>query len=99
MVFQASGAPPWLAIGSHVVFEFVEDGIKEAVQPIWPDTTPDAWENHVGDVASFTGGYYAATALRHSDSGKALLTGFVAVAAGIWMWNLVQRHSWARTST
>lgn len=98
MVFEASRVPAWLSIGSHVAFEAVEDGIKRAIEPIWPDSRPDGWENHVGDVVSFTGGYYLSQALRQDAVGKALLSGFVAAAAGIWMWNLTQRHSWKTDS-
>lgn len=94
MVFEASRLPAWLSIGSHVAFEAVEDGLKEVIEPIWPDARPDSWENHLGDIASFTAGFYAARAVRGSVAGNAVLTGFVALAAGVWMWNLTRGHSW-----
>lgn len=99
MVFEASRAPAWLAIGSHVLFEMSENAIKDVIEPVWPDTRPDGLENQVGDVVSFTAGYYAARALEQSEHGKVLLTGFVAAAAGVWMWNLLQRHSWEPAGT
>ena len=98
MVFEASRIPAWLAIGSHVGFELVEDKVKEVIEPIWPDTRPDSWENHVGDVASFTAGFYTSQALRATEAGRMFLTGFVALAGGVWMWNLINRHSWLTTS-
>lgn len=88
MVFEASRIPAWLAVGSHVVFEATENSIKDAVHAVWPDASPDAWENHVGDVASFTAGFCASRLLRGAPAGRAALTGFVALAAGVWMWNL-----------
>jgi len=93
-MFEAAGVPPALAIGSHVVFELVENKLKEAVKPIWPDSRPDAWQNRVGDMASFTGGLAAARTLKETEGGKVVLTGLVATAGAIWMWNLVQKHSW-----
>lgn len=97
-VFQASRVPPLLAIGSHVVFELGEDAIKRHVKSIWPDSRPDAIQNHVGDIVSFNAGYVAAQALSKSNVGKIALTGFIAVAAGVWMWNLLQNHSWLSPS-
>lgn len=93
-VFQASKVPPLLAMGSHVVFELGEDAIKSKVKNIWPDSRPDAIQNHVGDIVSFNAGYVAAHALSKSNAGKMALTGFVMVAAGVWIWNLLQHHSW-----
>lgn len=96
MIFEAAGINPVVSIGSHVVFEAVEDGLKRAAKDIWPDSRPDGWQNHVGDLVSFTGGLAAARALKGSSGGKVAMTGFVALAGGIWMWNLTHRHSWKR---
>ena len=95
-IFEAAGLPPALSIGSHIVFEAIENGLKRVAEPIWPDSRPDGWQNHVGDMVSFTGGLAAAKALKETEGGKVVLTGFVAAAGAIWMWNLVQKHSWTQ---
>ena len=97
-IFEAAGVPPALAIGSHVVFELVENSLKRSVKSIWPDSRPDAWQNHVGDAVSFTGGLAMARALKGTEGGTVALTGLVATAGAIWMWNLVQKHSWTQTA-
>lgn len=94
VLFEASRIPPWLAIGSHVAFEAVENGIKRRVSRIWPDQRPDGWENHLGDVASFVAGYYGARAMRGSNTSDGVLSAFVGVAAVIWTWNLLKGHTW-----
>jgi hypothetical protein len=93
---EVSRIPDAAAIGGHIAFEVVENPVKRAIEPIWPDARPDALQNQVGDTVSFTGGYYAARALAKSDAGKAVVTGFVALGAAIWTWNLVSRHSWKK---
>lgn len=93
-VAEASRIPAPAAIGAQVVFEALENPIKEVIKPIWPDSRPDAIQNQVGDVASFTGGYYAARALTKSDAGKVVVAGVVALGAATWVWNLMNRHSW-----
>ena len=95
-VAEASRVSAMVAIGSHVAFEVVENKLKEAAKPLWPDSRPDAIQNHVGDVASFTTGYYAARALSKSDAGKVVVTGVVATGAAIWIWNLLNAHSWKK---
>lgn len=95
-MFEAMGVPPAIAIGSHLAFELVENSLKRSVTSIWPDNRPDAWQNHLGDAASFTGGVLASRALKGTEGGKVALTGLVATAGAIWMWNLVQKHSWPR---
>ena len=90
-VFEASGAPAWLAIGTHVAFEAMENSIKESMSELWPDARPDALANHLGDVASFTAGYYSSRALRKTEAGKAALSGFVGLAAFVWMWSLTNK--------
>jgi len=96
-LFEASRIPPTVAIGSHIVFEAAEDKIKDSVKGIWPDATHDSMQNHIGDVLSFTAGYYATRYLKRSEGGMAFVAGFVAVAAGVWMWNLMRGHSWLDT--
>ena len=41
-MFEAAGVPPAIAIGSHIAFELVENSLKKATKPIWPDSRPDA---------------------------------------------------------
>lgn len=94
--FEASRVPAPLAIGSHVVFEALENPIKETVASIWPDARPDAIENQVGDVASFTVGYYVARWLKGSEQGKLAVAGFVGIAAALWVFNLFEGHSWKK---
>lgn len=89
MVFELSGIPPAWAIGSHVVFEAVEDQLKVYTKDIWPDASPDGWPNHVADVGAFTAGYYAARSLKHHESGRVALTMLGGVAAAIWTWSLL----------
>jgi hypothetical protein len=95
-VAEVSRVPAPVAIGAHTVFELTENKIKEAIKPIWPDTRPDAIQNQVGDTVSFAGGYYAARALAKSDAGKVVVTGMVAAGAAVWVWNLLNRHSWTK---
>lgn len=94
VVLQASKVPAVPAMLGHVAFEMVEDGVKRKVKSIWPDSRPDAIQNHVGDIVSFNAGYVASHALSKSPPGKVALTGFVMLAAGVWIWNLLQHHSW-----
>jgi hypothetical protein len=90
MVFEASRIPAPIAIGSHVVFEMIEDDAKKLVKPLFPDTRPESLENHTGDVVAFTAGYYATRALRGSIGNEIMLSAFVALGAGIWMWALMR---------
>jgi hypothetical protein len=90
MVFEASRIPAPIAIGSHVLFELVEDDAKKLVKPLFPDTRPESLENHTGDVVAFTMGYYATRAMRGSFSNELMLSAFVALGAGVWMWSLMR---------
>jgi hypothetical protein len=99
VVLQASKVPALPAIAGHVIFELGEDALKRNIKSIWPDSRPDAIENHVGDIVSFNAGYVASYALSKSNAGKVALTGFVMVAAGVWIWNLLQSHSWLSPSS
>lgn len=97
-LFEASRIPAPIAISSHIAFEAAEDGFKRGIKRIWPDASPDTFINHVGDVLSFTAGYYATRYLKKTDPGMAFVSGIVAAAAGVWMWNLMQGHSWKTSS-
>lgn len=90
MVFEASRIPPTIAIGSHVVFELVEDDVKTLVRPLFPDTRPESLENHTGDVVAFTAGYYATRWLRGNIDSELILSAFVGLGAAIWMWSLLR---------
>jgi hypothetical protein len=97
-VFEASKIPDAVAIGSHVIFEASENSLKDAFKPVWPDSRHDAIENQIGDVVSFSAGYYITRALKESPAGKALLVGFVGSAAALWMLNVLSEHSWNQDS-
>lgn len=90
MVFEASRIPAPIAVGSHVLFELVEDDIKKAIEPLFPDTRPESLENHTGDVVAFTAGYYATRYLRGSVDAEVVLSAFVGLGAAIWMWSLLR---------
>lgn len=89
VAFEASKVPDAIAIGSHIAFEAAENAVKRVSVQAWPDARPDAIQNQVGDVLSFTTGYYVARALKKSFFGPALMTGFVAAGAAIWMVNIL----------
>ena len=93
-VLEASGVPAWLAIGSHIAFEAVENSLKDAASELWPDARPDAMANHLGDVASFTAGYYSSRSLRKTTAGQATLAGLAGLAGMIWMYSLTNKHTW-----
>ena len=96
-MLEVAGVPPALSLASHVVFEALENSLKEGVlKTVWPDIRPDGWQNHVGDMTSYTSGLLAARAIKETEGGKAALTGLAGVAGAIWMWNLAQKHSWER---
>lgn len=90
MVFEASRIPASIAIGSHVLFELVEDDAKKIIKPLFPDTRPESLENHTGDVVAFTAGYYATRAMRGAVPSEVLLSLFVGAGAAIWMWSLLR---------
>lgn len=87
-VFQLSAVSAPVALGAQVAFELVENDLKRAFNPVFPDDTPDGWQNHVGDVASFMGGYYLAQATRVDPLGRVGLAALGAVAAVVWINNL-----------
>ena len=86
---ELSRIPAPVAIGAQVAFELVEDDVKRRVSHVWPDPRPDGIENHVGDVLSFTAGFYAARAVRGSPTGGLALVLLAALAAGIWTQSLL----------
>lgn len=89
-LFEASGVPAPLAIGSHVAFEATENTLKQHLTHIWPEPRPDELVNHAGDVASFASGYYACRALRRSDAGVWVVVALGALGAGIWFRELLR---------
>lgn len=100
-LFQTARVPAPLAIGSHVVFEAVENPLKELSEPIWPEAEPDSMENHVGDLVSFSAGYYATRALSyHGDAGRVVTAAVGAAAAAMWFWELTsptRQGGWQHT--
>lgn len=90
MVFEASRIPATIAVGSHVLFELVEDDVKKLVRPLFPDTRPESLENHTGDVVAFVAGYYGTRALRGQLESELVLSAFVGLGAAIWMWSLLR---------
>jgi hypothetical protein len=75
-----------VAIGASAAFEVSENAIKREIEWIWPDPTPDSIDNHLGDITSFTAGYFASRALRvYPDVRVGLLTGLATVGMMIWL--------------
>lgn len=82
----AWGFSPQFSIGSHVAFEVLEDKyFKPLVHDYWPQPYPDSIQNHVGDVAFFTAGYFATKKLEQSESGQAAVAAFIGLAAALWI--------------
>jgi hypothetical protein len=100
-LMQASRVPPAWAMASHVAFEASENSLKRAIEPLWPDARPDAWQNQVGDVVSFAAGYYGARALSFTPrAGRWALVGVGTAAAAIWFWSLTapeRQGGWQHT--
>jgi hypothetical protein len=91
----ASGVPPWLAIGSHVLYEALEDDVwKPMVEEYWPDAGPDSLRNHLGDLAGFTAGYYGARRYRTSAAGQVAIASLVGLAAALWIYDVQNRELW-----
>ena len=90
-VFEASRISAPIALGSHVVFELVEDDIKKLIKPMFPDARPESLENHTGDIVAFAAGYYGTRALRGSLGNELMLSAFVGLGAAIWMWSLLRQ--------
>lgn len=98
-VFQLSGVSAPVAIGVQIGFELVENQLKDSFSSVFPDDAPDAWQNHVGDVASFAAGYYAAQAGRGTTAGKASMIALGALAGGIWLDRMAARPAVVRGGT
>jgi hypothetical protein len=99
VAFAAHQIPAPIAIGTHVAFELVEDKLKPLTKAWWPVVGPDSIINRVGDIASFTTGFYAARALKKAGTpGIVAITGVVSLGIGVWMWNLLHRHTWAAST-
>lgn len=86
------GAP--VAIGSHVLFEMLENEIKLRSKQIWPDSRADGIQNHLGDIASFIVGYYGGRALLNLPRGSQAVTILILLGAGIWTYNVAKGHNW-----
>lgn len=95
-VFQLSGVPAPLALGAQIGFELVENGLKQAYSPVFPDDAPDGWQNHVGDVAAFAGGYYLSQLAKDKPGGRLALVALGAIAGAVWLDRMVQRPALVR---
>lgn len=84
-IFEIASIPAPLAIGAQVAFELAENELKKWHAPMFPVSTPDSWQNQIGDVASFVAGYYGARMIKNDEGGKLLLIGLAAVSGAIWM--------------
>jgi hypothetical protein len=90
----AWGFSPQFSIGSHVAFEALEDRyIKPAVKDYWPQPEPDSMENHVGDVAFFIAGYYAAKKLEESDAGKTMVALGIGGVTALWILDVMKTRA------
>lgn len=96
-LFELSGVSPTLALGSHITFEAAEDELKRRYKRIWPDAAPDSIQNHVGDFASFAGGYYMARGARRSEGGRLAVTALVGAGAAVWALALAKGELWKTT--
>lgn len=95
-VAELSRIPAPVAIGAQIAFELVENPIKQRVAHIWPDASPDGWENQVGDVLSFTAGFYGARLVKAAPAGAFAVVALAAVAGAIWTESLLARPLPAR---
>ena len=95
-VFELMGISAPIALGAQVAFELVENDLKLAFSPVFPDDSPDAWQNHVGDVISFMGGYYFADAVKRDPVGRVALLALGAAAGAIWISNLNEGRKFPR---
>ena len=94
-VAELAAIPAPVALGGQVAFELVENDVKRWYGRFFPEDTPDAWQNQVGDVASFAAGYYGARTIKGDPTGRLVLIGLAALAAGIWARDLTL-HQWNR---
>lgn len=85
---HASRVPVMPALVGAVIFELIENPLKQASEGVWPDAAPDGWQNSAGDVAAFAAGYLGSRAVSGTPAGRPLVTGLAAAGAAIWLWNL-----------
>jgi hypothetical protein len=57
------GAPWWVALGSTLAFEFIENSIKKVAPRLFPVGTPDTWTNSLLDSGAWMTGWAVARAL------------------------------------
>lgn len=62
-VFGLWGAPWYVALGTSLLFEFVEDGLKRVAPSVFPDATPDTWANSLLDTTAWMAGWGVAQAV------------------------------------
>ena len=89
--FELSGIPAPLALGAQIAFEAVENPLKRAYAPLFPDDAPDAWQNQIGDIASFAVGFYLSRLFKGAPGGRAAVVALGAVSGAIWLDRLSQR--------
>lgn len=87
-LFALGDFRPIVAIGSHVAFEALEDELKRQTKSVWPDSRSDGIANHLGDIASFSAGYFGARKLIQANQGKKLVALFILLGAGVWTYNV-----------
>jgi hypothetical protein len=84
--FSMAEVPPGWAVGSHVVWEAIEDPIVKRHFPDWfPDTTGDGMGNHIGDLVSFSAGYFLMEALRGTRFAMPVAMASIAAGAAVWV--------------
>ena len=89
--FELSGVPAPLALAAQIAFEAVENPLKTAYSPIFPDDAPDAWQNQLGDIASFAAGFYLARHFKGAPAGRAAVVALGALSGAIWLDRLIER--------
>lgn len=90
-VFELARIPAPVAIGAAVGFELVENRLKKAYAPMFPDDAPDGWQNSTGDVVSLAAGYYLARAFKGTAGGHIAIVALGALAGAIWLDRLSAR--------
>lgn len=81
---RVSRVPALPAVGGAVAFELLENPLKRATGHVWPDSTPDGWQNQAGDVGAFVAGYYGAQAAEGQQAGRLLVTALGVAGAAVW---------------
>ncbi len=91
-LFRLYGISAPLAIGSQIAFELVENDLKRWQARFFPEADPDAWQNHVGDVATFALGYYGVDLVKDDPRLRWIVLGIAGVSAAIWMNGLLPKQ-------